>query len=625
LLARGGQRSFADRAAPACAETTEPFGARDERPLHPARVPVLPYPFPPVAARAFDRGTALIQRKPARPDFSETDFSDFSQEEFEEHGPQTHELGDDTGDAARKTTDAQSVTVVRKPGVMACTPQSPGEQFLRKLPRPEQGANVQGTLRFNDRVFVLARGGQDEGWYEVVSASGAQGWVPASSVALEPPAPTALLYRVQGGDTALELASRWYAAAGGFRRWWLPGAQHDDGRFYVSALAFANEGRAGMPSPENLGKRGAWADVGLTAGLTVWKPDKEFLQTLRGKVSSGSISRELWEDTKRTSAVLWDWAVSAAAFYAGYHHGVLESVYDLFAGIVDLVVMVWDVLKSLLTGNIAQDAQELWNELKGLDVSKLGDELLGKWNAPDAWDSGFFRGRVVGYVIAEIAMMLVSGGATTALKVAGKFATIGKLISKLSKAQKIVKGTAQLAKRLPDKARSFLAKLSVKGASKQARKIRAGIDKGKAAIEGHLKSAQHLKARAAAYQRYVARGGTKPPAEYGRMYDVLERNRRMGKLAEEQFQLVMGGKPKEFVVTVGKQRVVRKVDNFLGNVAREIKSGYLVLSDFTKQQILKDMQLIKTQGLKVEWHLLGGGEPKAIAALKKAGIDVILH
>jgi len=118
-------------------------------------------------------------------------------------------------------------------------------------------------------------------------------------------------------------------------------------------------------------------------------------------------------------------------------YGAGESIYDLFAGIVELVKMVWDVGKSLLTGNIIQDAKELWENIKKLDLSAMATDFLNKWN--------------------------------------------------------------------------------------------------------------------------------------------------------------------------------------------EVKSGPLKLTPFIEKQILKDMQLIKVRGLKVEWHLLAGGDPTALAALRKAGIDVIIY
>ena len=110
-------------------------------------------------------------------------------------------------------------------------------------------------------------------------------------MALDPPEPAAELYRVESGDTAIDLAARWYKPAGGFEQWWIPGSRGEgDARFYVTALAHANKGRAGMPSPDDLTTSDAWEDVEVITGLTIWKPSETFLNSLKGQVGSGSIS-----------------------------------------------------------------------------------------------------------------------------------------------------------------------------------------------------------------------------------------------------------------------------------------------------------------------------------------------
>lgn len=561
-------------------------------------------------------GEGLIQRQEG---FTAEGFPGFTPQEVEEFGEEDGDLEEDTGEAARKALGDRPGAPVRKAGRIS------REQYLRQVRDPKKGPNVTATLQFNDSVFVEERGGAKNEWYKIVTAKGQQGWVPAASVALDPPEPKAELYRVKSADTALNLAGRWYGPPGGWKRWWWPGSDDaGDARFYVGALAFANKGRAGMPSPADLTKRDAWMSVKVIKGLTIWKPGKEFLKSLKGKVSSGSITKELWEDAKKAAKVVWGWIVFAAAFISGLLYGALESLYDLFAGAVELVKMVWKVGKSLLTGNFITDAKDLWNSITNLDVSALADDFQKKWTADDPWDSGFFRGRVVGYVIMEIVMLVFSGGILSAIKWTGKFAKIGALIAKIPKIAKVAEVAAKGAK-IPAKAGKWLKARYAGKLGKAGAKILKGVEKGKVAIETYLKSVEHLRKRAAAYKKYLARGGKKSKAAYNKIYDTLTRNRMVGKLAEEQFQLVMKGSPKSYRVTVAGKKVLRKVDNVLGNVAREVKSGPLKLTPFIRKQILKDMELIRAVGLKVEWHLLAGGDAKAIAALKKAGIDVIIY
>ena len=129
--------------------------------------------------------------------------------------------------------------------------------------------------------------------------------------------------------------------------------------------------------------------------------------------------------------------------------GAGESIYDLFAGVVDLAKIAWSIAKSLLTGNIISDAKKFWEDLQKIDVSALAKDFQNKWFANDPWDAGFFQGRVLGYVIMEIIMLVLSGGILTALKWTGKFAKIGALIAKLPRVAKVVeavKGTEAAAK-----------------------------------------------------------------------------------------------------------------------------------------------------------------------------------
>ncbi len=547
--------------------------------------------------------------------------SGFTPKEVEEYSEEYGAVGAETGEEARKTTGEKEGITVRKPGIMACTPKSPNAQYLRKLPTTLTGTNVVVTLKFNDRIFVEESGGAGNKWYKIVTSTGKLGWVPFASVALDPPEPNANLYRVKQGETPFGIASRWY---GPFQSWWMIGSKgHGDARFYISALAFVNKGRAGMPSPDSLKSVSAWKSVTLISEHTIWKPSKSFLNLLQGKVSSGSITRELWEEVKKAAKTVWGWIVYAAAFVAGLLYGAVESVYDLFAGVVDLVKMIWSIGKSIFTGNFIQDAKSLWNDLKKISFSGLAKAFLKKWNTADPWDQGFFRGRVLGYIIMEILMLVFSGGILTALKWTGKFAKIGALIAKLPRIAKVAR-VAQNAK-FPGKVKKFMnvrfaGKLGTRGA-----KILGGIKKGRVAIETYLKSAEHINKRVASFKKYMARGGTKSRAAYDKLYDTLTRNRMVGALAEKQFQRIMAGGPKSYWVRVGGKNVLRKVDNVLGNVAREVKSGPLKLTPFIRKQILKDIQLIKTKGLKVEWHLLAGGDPKAIAALHKAGIKVIIY
>jgi hypothetical protein len=327
-------------------------------------------------------------------------------------------------------------------------------------------------LYFDDLVFVEGVGGKDNQWYRVTTAKGLQGWVPVASVTLNPPEPGAHLHRIQSGETPLGLVSRhYYKPKGLYSGDETP--EVGDERFYVAALAFANKGRAGMPSAVDFEETSAWEETALIEGTHIWLPSKAFLNSLKEVVSSGSITG----GTEELSKQVKEEAVYTAAFVAGLIYGALESIYDVFAGAVELIKMIWGTLESLFTGEIANDAQAFWKQLKSIDVSKLGEEFEKNWNNPDRWDSGFFRGRVVGYVIMELLMLYFSFGIATAIKWTGKFAKIGALIAKLEKVNDVIKAAQKL--KMPNKVTALMkSKLGGKAEQKGAH-ILEEAEKGK--------------------------------------------------------------------------------------------------------------------------------------------------
>lgn len=93
-------------------------------------------------------------------------------------------------------------------------------------------------------------------------------------------------------------------------------------------------------------------------------------------------------------------------------------------------------------------------------------------------------------------------------------------------------------------------------------------------------------------------------AEWLERYKTLYKNREIGKLTEDEFQLLEGGlKPKKGIVTSDGKRYF---DNVLDGTAREVKSGPVTLSKY-KDQISKDIEILKrnltnSQITKIEWH-----------------------
>jgi Domain of unknown function (DUF4157)/A nuclease family of the HNH/ENDO VII superfamily with conserved AHH len=117
---------------------------------------------------------------------------------------------------------------------------------------------------------------------------------------------------------------------------------------------------------------------------------------------------------------------------AGIVHGILASLWDTVSGIAK---MIYDVIKSIVTLELISDIEKLIEGIKATTTEKL-KEMLGEWAAE--WDAklnssspfiaGHAHGYLTGYVMAEVAMLLISGGATAELKAAFWATRIGKII-----------------------------------------------------------------------------------------------------------------------------------------------------------------------------------------------------
>ncbi|MCC6539679.1 MAG: DUF4157 domain-containing protein [Bryobacterales bacterium] len=297
-----------------------------------------------------------------------------------------------------------------------------GGANLRLAPATE-GNSPLALLPLNTRFVIDHEAGE---YYHVTLEDGREGFVFKKLVTHELPDPDAQLYEIKTGDTALGIVKQFYK--GDAISW------GQDERFYVNVLVWTNEQaqRPGIKIPKGSDD---WSTTQVFSGMLIWIPGLAFAQSLKGVVSSGSISYEIM-------STLRDIFVGTAAFVAGLLLGALKSIADLFIGIKDLVVLAWKVVKSLLTGNIISDVKALMDDLSKLSLQTLIDAVKDwfweGWNTNSTWDRWKFIGQIVGYAIAEILMLVFSGGIATAVKWAGKSAKLAALIAKFPKIQKMV-------------------------------------------------------------------------------------------------------------------------------------------------------------------------------------------
>ncbi|WP_245919610.1 LysM peptidoglycan-binding domain-containing protein [Melittangium boletus] len=317
--------------------------------------------------------------------------------------------------------------------------------------RAAPGGAILKWLPFNTRVFVSREYPGD--CYFVTLDDGSFGYVHSKYVSINPPEPGAVLYKIKKDEGALQIVKKHYK--GSAISW------GQDERYYVNVLVEANRGK----NPSGIYKpyEGAdWSKTQTRETFLIWVPTLDFAKSLRGKVSSGSISYEAWQAAKSTASAVGDFYLAYSAFVAGLIHGALESIWDLLTGLVDLIKLIWDILKSIFTKELFSDLKSLWELVQSLKPSQLIDAginvFLSRWNAPDFLRRWLFRGWVVGYAIAEILMAVVSGAATL-VKWAGKAGKFSKLIAKLPKVLKLAEKVTEATKRIPEESLKRIKKV----------------------------------------------------------------------------------------------------------------------------------------------------------------------
>lgn len=268
----------------------------------------------------------------------------------------------------------------------------------------------------------------------VALEDGRTGWIAAKFVETKLPDPDSVLHLVKTRDTAQTIARKYYSAHA--KEW------GQDERYFVNVIYYTNQlfrakgDASGITRPKD--RQDEWRATTVISGSRIWIPGIDYALGLKGAVSSGSISYEV-------DKALKEFFIGGAGLISGILVGALESIVDIFVGLWDLVKMAWKVIKSLITGNIVSDAKKLWEDLSKLTFSDIVDAgwewLKAKWTSDgkSTWSTWYDRGWLIGYIAAEIALLIFSGGAATAVKWAGKSAKFVKLLEKLPTLARFVK------------------------------------------------------------------------------------------------------------------------------------------------------------------------------------------
>lgn len=342
-------------------------------------------------------------------------------------------------------------TEVGKVGLIDNDLKAGGGVNLRSVPSTEGNQPV-GRLPHNQRVLIHSK--HPGNWFRVVATSGAEGYVTGEHLRSEDdmPDPGSTLHRIQPNETAFDIVYRTYGVdamkAG------------TDARFYSNVLVYANEDRQrhGIRRPTPAEKvqlikalgPGKYLDAWTVGGSQIWVPSKEWADTLKGTVSSGSFARDTWEKIKDLGSRALEFLVKVPAFVGGLLVGAVESLVDAVKAVVDLV-------RSIVTGSIVDDVKSLMKMVSSKEartevLHSLGDQLEAKWDHPNPLKKWYWRGWLIGYVIGEVLGAILTAGAGAALKASKygvKFAGFVKALKPVQYAMRAaakVKATTPLVK-----------------------------------------------------------------------------------------------------------------------------------------------------------------------------------
>ncbi|EAY28340.1 SH3 domain-containing protein [Microscilla marina] len=295
------------------------------------------------------------------------------------------------------------------------------------------------------KVTIIGYGNEEhEGWalIQIVDDSGKTqtGWIEARYLKQNIPDPQAIFtkrkHEVKKGETLEKLLIQEYGATYDLK-------VGDDLRTIAEAFANLNKDNPGV---YYTGEGGSWWRDLLDPSM---KPARDLYQTIRIKKDHTVRlpSTEYINDLKKAGKLSQrsdihnlaiEFGKGSTGFLIGFNYGLLKGAYDTVTGLVKLIYQ-------LFTGELYAMFKQLFS-MSWDDVQKLFGKILGdfekKWNAPNPYDRWFFRGQVLGQIVFEIALAIVSAGGG----IVKNLARIEKLVPIINKFQSLKKVIATATK-----------------------------------------------------------------------------------------------------------------------------------------------------------------------------------
>lgn len=220
-----------------------------------------------------------------------------------------------------------------------------------------------------------------------------------------------------------------------------------------------------IPKNHNFRDDESWEKLNrIRKDTALWLPNRAYILHLRNSrvISSGSVYYDKLQDFKQFVVSVYKWAVEGAGIIAGIIHGVLLSIHDIFADAVELVKFFGKLFRSLFTGKFLDHIIDLFRKIvkfiSNLDeiAEELYKEFKEKWCARDAWDRGYFRGSVVGYLLGTSVLIVLTFGAGVLAKIMGKSMRFAGIAQKVAPK---IKRTAEMISKASKLPRKYKAKM----------------------------------------------------------------------------------------------------------------------------------------------------------------------
>ncbi|HEX7841447.1 MAG TPA: hypothetical protein VF469_28435 [Kofleriaceae bacterium] len=279
------------------------------------------------------------------------------------------------------------------------------------------------TIPFNELVQIertTTESTAAQRWaYVVAPMAGAAGFVEEGFLMWDPPEPSSKLHEVKRGETLGGIVESAYQGH--------IGHGHDE-RLYCQAVYFANRHVSGVHlDPVDLSgldklTRGEkeretlriYKGVKVIADQAIWLPSNTFVKELQqqGKITSGQTDLTEAFDAAKHAV---EHFVNDVEYLGGLVAGVVDGVFLAFRDLASGAVQMLQAVIKILTGDIASvigmakhwlgGFEQLWEHRR-----QVADDFFRKWNAKDSFDRGRFRGEVLGWLITNVVIVILTAG-----------------------------------------------------------------------------------------------------------------------------------------------------------------------------------------------------------------------